>query len=200
MANTLWLVRHARPEVNEGICYGQTDLPAQRQANRDAALHLAQAITIQSSADFLVYTSGLQRTRQLAQELQDLVPDLDIAHDSRLKEMHFGTWEMHAWNEIPKANIDAWADDFAQHRFGGVESCQDVLTRVVEAYQDMLAISKTRAMHKEQCQIIWITHAGVIRALTYYLATGNSTIEHVDQWPKAAPGFGEWIQCAIEVL
>ncbi|MBC3874455.1 histidine phosphatase family protein [Undibacterium flavidum] len=199
MTYKLWLVRHARPEVDEGICYGQTDLPAQSQANYTAAQNLAHALDVQSSAGYLVYTSGLLRTRQLAQALQDFVPGLDLQHDARLKEMHFGNWEMQAWNEIPKENIDAWTNDFAQHRFGGIESCQDVLTRVIAAYQDMLTELKARAKPDEKCQIIWITHAGVIRALNYYLATGNSTIEHVDQWPKTAPGFGEWVQHTIEV-
>lgn len=199
MTYKLWLVRHARPEVDEGICYGQTDLPARSQANHDAAQNLVQALDVQSSAPYLVYTSGLLRTRQLAQALQDLVPGLDVQHDARLKEMHFGTWEMQAWNEIPKVNIDVWINDFSQHRFGGIESCQDVLTRVIAVYQDMLTELQARAKSAEKCQIIWITHAGVIRALNYYLATGNSTIAHVDQWPKNAPGFGEWVQYTIEV-
>lgn len=199
MTYKLWLVRHARPEVNEGICYGQTDLPAQPQANHTAAQNLAQTLDLQSSAPYLVYTSGLQRTRQLAQALQDLVPGLDVQHDARLKEMHFGRWEMQAWSEIPKTEIDTWTDNFGGHRFGGEESCQDVLTRVIAAYQDMLTELKTRIKSDEKCQIIWITHAGVIRALNYYLATGNSTIVRVDQWPKTAPGFGEWVQYTIEV-
>ncbi|MFZ6820325.1 histidine phosphatase family protein [Undibacterium sp. Ji22W] len=199
MTSKLWLVRHARPEVNEGICYGQTDLAAEGHANHLAAIHLAEALNIQSNTRFLVYTSGLLRTRQLAHALQDLVPDLNIQQDLRLKEMHFGRWEMQAWSDIPKEQIDAWIDDFAQHRFGGIESCQDVLTRVIAAYQDMLTVLRFSAQYDKQCQIIWITHAGVIRALSYYLATGKSTITHVNQWPKSAPGFGEWIQCAIDI-
>lgn len=38
---------------------------------------------------------------------------------------------------------------------------------------------------------VWITHAGVIRAATMF-AQGIRRLERADQWPLAAPGFGQW--------
>jgi alpha-ribazole phosphatase len=38
----LWVVRHARPLIAPGVCYGALDVPACPQTIRDAAEALAQ--------------------------------------------------------------------------------------------------------------------------------------------------------------
>ena len=88
-APRLWLVRHARPLVAPGICYGRLDMQADAQSTADAA----QALHLALPADCLLAHSPLRRCRQLAQALQALRPGLASAMDSRLLEMDFGEWE-----------------------------------------------------------------------------------------------------------
>jgi len=44
--------------------------------------------------------------------------------------------------------------------------------------------------HPDEPQV-WITHAGVARA-TQLLSQGIRTVVNASQWPKDAPGYGEW--------
>jgi alpha-ribazole phosphatase len=203
-ARRLWLVRHAQPIIASGICYGQLDVPAELEATQQAAksfaISLAHArknnaanLNIES---MLIYVSGLQRAQQLADELclalngvNDL-SQVQLQTDFRLNEMDFGIWEAKAWSEIPKAAVDQWSADFAQHKFGGKESSQDVIDRVLAAYQATLE----QAQISHSSDVIWITHAGVIRALNYLHKNGMHPITRAEQWPREAPGFGQW-QC-----
>lgn len=175
----LWLLRHARVEVAPGICYGASDLPANAEHSREAAAAAAALLP----AGLPVWVSALGRAGLLADELRALRPDLGPAQmDPRLNEMNFGTWEAQPWDAIPRTAFDAWTADFAGHRFGGVESTQDVIDRVAAALTDSCANSAQQA--------VWITHAGVIRAVKYLLLHGSSRIQHANQWPAEAPAPG----------
>jgi alpha-ribazole phosphatase len=200
----LWLVRHAQPMIASGICYGHLDVPAELEATRQAAksfaISLAQArqknATSLNVQPILIYVSDLQRAQQLAGELllalNDVTSwgDVHLQTDRRLNEMDFGIWEGKAWTEIPKTSIDQWSADFAQYKFGGKESSQDVIDRVLAAYQTTWEQAQTC----NTSDVIWITHAGVIRALSYLQKNGMRTIERAEQWPREAPAFGQW-QC-----
>jgi alpha-ribazole phosphatase len=176
----LWLVRHARPLIEAGVCYGASDVPADEQATLDCARALAQVLP----QGLPVLHSPLQRCTQLAQALESLRPDLHALADARLIEMDFGCWEGVRWDAIAKPAWDEWMAAFGSHRFGGRESVQELLQRVARAHLDTA----------QQAQdALWITHAGVIRALAL-LAQGVEQIEHAEQWPKHTLGFGEWLQ------
>lgn len=148
---TLWLVRHARPLVASGACYGALDVAADAQATLDAAHALATALP----AGIQLVSSPLQRCEQLATTLCGLRPDLFINFDQRLVEMDFGAWEGRRWDAIERAELDGWTTHFRHWRCGGAECVQDVMTRVASAWDDTLATGQPTA---------WITHAGVIRA------------------------------------
>lgn len=99
--------------------------------------------------------------------------------------MDFGQFEGQPWSDIPKAEIDLWIASFGSHRFGGQESANEVLQRVTQALQD------SQAQQFEN--VLWITHAGVIRAATL-LARGVMQLEAVEQWPREVPVFGGFTQ------
>lgn len=199
----LWLVRHAEPMIASGICYGHLDVPAEldatQQAAKSFAISLAQArqnnATSLNTESIPIYVSGLQRSQQLADELLLVLNDTAglgrarIQTDIRLNELNFGIWEGKAWSEIPKSALDQWSADFAQHKFGGTESSQDVIDRVLAAYQG----TWEQAQISNTTDVIWITHAGVIRALSYLQKNGMRTIERAEQWPREAPDFGQWL-------
>src|SRR3989344_1155082 len=176
----LWLVRHAQPLVAPRTCYGALDTPADLAATRAAAEHLAAALPPQSR----VIHSTLQRCEQLALELQALRPDLASKPDARLREMDFGSWEWQAWESIARSDIDAWTAAFASYRPGLGENLAAVLARVAAALQD----------HDPGAtqDVAWITHAGVIRSVAWLRAHGNGVLPRSEEWPIAAPGWGEW--------
>lgn len=175
----LWLVRHARPLVDEGVCYGASDVAADAQATQTCAQALAELLP----PGLRVLTSPLQRCSQLAQALQALRSDLPATPDARLTEMDFGCWEGARWDAIPKSVYDAWTADFGQHCFGGRECVQALMQRVAAAQAEAVRGGR---------DVVWITHAGVMRAVEL-LRQGVQHIEHAGQWPQTAPGWGEWM-------
>lgn len=176
----LWLVRHAQPLVAAGVCYGASDLPADEAATQACAAQLAP----QLPPGVALITSPLQRCERLAQQIKALRPDLMLKRDARLAEMDFGCWEGQRWDSIPQSAFDAWTADFGAHLFGGRESVNQLLQRVAAVRAEAL---------QQGGDAVWVTHAGVIRAMAL-LAQGIERLEHAEQWPRHAPGFGEWHQ------
>jgi alpha-ribazole phosphatase len=179
---TLWVVRHARPLVAPGTCYGALDLPADSALTQEAA----QALSLQLPAGCRVLVSPLQRCQQLAQALADLRPDLDFSTDERLREMDFGSWEGVAWSDIPRVAVDAWTADFANHRFGGVESANEVLARVAQVWDALHAQTPAAS------NAAWICHSGVMQAVRV-LQQGVRRVECAQDWPVASLDYGQWV-------
>lgn len=186
----LWLVRHAQPLIGAGICYGATDVAADDALTRTAAQSLAGVLP----TDTVCRISPLQRCQQLAAALTSIRPDLSlkpaICTDHRLAEMNFGCFEGQSWASIPKADLDAWTASFGSHRFGGNESANDVLQRVAAALQDC------REQSRPNSNLLWITHAGVIRAVRL-LIQGITRLDSATQWPREVPGFGGWVRVDV---
>lgn len=179
----LWLLRHARVDLAEGLCYGASDVPAHAELTL-AAAHAAAALLPVGAP---VWVSALGRAQALAHALQQLRPDLGApSTDARLNEMDFGHWELKPWVAVPRSAFDDWMADFAHHRFGGAESTQQVIDRVAGALHDLRASPVREA--------VWVTHAGVIRAVQFLAAQGAApvpvAIASVDQWPRDAPAPG----------
>jgi len=175
----LLIVRHATPLIARGVCYGALDVAADTQHTLLVARALAQALPLNCD----VWVSPLRRCIQLADALSDIRPELNLQTDTRLREMDFGTWEGVAWDAIPLAAMQAWTDDFGAHRFGGAESANQVLARVADLWD-------AARQHLDEDQV-WITHAGVARAVQL-LAKGFRSVDSASQWPTDAPSYGEW--------
>lgn len=189
----LWLVRHARPLVVDGVCYGASDVPACADDTAAAALRLSQ----QLPAGAEVRVSGLGRAQQLAAALHGLRPDLGPAVvDTDLNEMDFGHWELQRWAAIERSQLDAWAADFAHYRPGGRENVVQLLERVRRSLRSLVEGAPDDGA---PCAI-WITHAGVIRAVQYLGSGGAGQAPSAATWPHAAPTFGgaialDWDGC-----
>jgi alpha-ribazole phosphatase len=174
----LWLVRHARPLIDAGICYGATDVPADAAHTQATATQLAPLLP----AGLTVWTSPLQRCQALAEQILALRPDLQLRLDVRLREMDFGCWEGQRWDAIPRAAYDDWTANFGAARFGGRESVNELLQRVAAARAEAQALGQ---------DAVWVTHAGVLRAMAL-LDQGLSTLDQAPQWPQAVAAWGEW--------
>lgn len=175
----LWLVRHAQVLLAPGLCYGASDVPADPALTADCARRLAAALP----PAMPVWCSTLSRCQALAAALQVQRPALAVTVDKRLAEMDFGDWEGQPWAAIGRPAVNAWMDDFVHHRPGGGESVARFLDRVQKAMQDFLT---TR-----HAQGLWITHAGVIKAVRA-LATRHGPIAQADDWPVESVACGTW--------
>lgn len=179
----LWLARHATPLIEAGICYGRQDVAADAAATAECAQALAKRLP----AGTRVAHSPLQRCTQLAQALCTLRPDLACTSDPRLQEIDFGAWEGRAWQDISPAELQAWTDGFAGYAVGGSgESTSQVMARVASAFDEL----------QGQADTLWITHAGVIRAVEL-IARGVRQIARADEWPVEAPSYGQW--CTLKL-
>ena len=175
----LWLVRHAPVLAAPGLCYGATNLPADASATRAAAERLAKRLPEGTR----VVSSPLQRCELLAQTLLGLRPDLIYTIDARLREMDFGAWELRPWDDVPRADMDAWLSDFANAQPGGHgESVRTLMTRVAAAWDE--------ARTAPDQPLLWVTHAGVMRA-AQLLAQGAPMPTQPSDWPNEDLPFGQ---------
>jgi alpha-ribazole phosphatase len=146
----LYLVRHPRPSAATRMCYGRRDVSVDPAAIAAAAHAVRDVIPQDVLAHAPLYTSPSSRCLHLARELcgsrQPTVVDA-------LREMSFGSWEGQAWDEIPRAEIDAWADDVWGYRAGGDESAAMVRERW----------RRFRAGLQAARDAVAVTHSGVIR-------------------------------------
>lgn len=145
----LYLVRHPRPEVPAGHCYGRSDLAANAT---DVERVLARLRDQGLPGAMPIYASPLARSAALAHRLSPAP-----IFDARLAEMDFGAWELRSWDDIPRNEIDAWSADLLHYRPGGGESVMDVAARVAGFDADI-----RRAGH---AQALAVCHAGTMRLL-----------------------------------
>lgn len=147
----LTLVRHTSLQIAPGICYGQTDVDV-------ASSFMQEALQTQTKlADMTfdaVFTSPLQRCVKLA----DALGHRQMKEDARLKELHFGDWEMQAWDDVPRDIFDEWAQNYAELAPPKGETFQQLQQRGVDFLTEMM---KT---HPNQ-HLLVVTHGGMIRAL-----------------------------------
>ena len=182
----IWLIRHAKPFVEKGLCYGRLDVRADQSLTELASDNLIKALPERSGIKVLL-TSPLQRTKQLANLLAKRL-NISLLEEELLAEMDFGEWEGRLWDEIPKSAIDLWTEDFNNHAFGGGESTGQLLNRA------WLLIENAKRRHEDQ---IWVTHDGVIKAVQFIMNNGEPYIKSVAEWPLETTNFGDWITVDI---
>ena len=150
----LILVRHPAPEVASGICYGGSDVAVAPHILAAARASLCASLP----ANIPLYTSPLSRCSALASKLAGDLQASQFTHDARLVEMDFGSWELRAWQDIERGEIDAWALDLAHYRPGGGENVL-AMARRIAAFLDEL-------LREQHAAVIIICHAGTIRLLS----------------------------------
>lgn len=148
----IYLIRHTKPDIDKGICYGQSDiLLADSFGEELKSLHTR----LKSSLN-IIYTSPLQRCHLLAKELS--LSHGNIIINDNLKELNFGKWELQPWSEIKSAELNPWMADYVNTKCPDGESYHQLARRINKVWESIL----TKA-HKTPLGII--THAGPIRAL-----------------------------------
>lgn len=151
----LYLVRHAKPLIAPGICYGASDVSCSDELMKTEAYDLLNTLP----KELEIISSPLSRCERLTQYLCGLESKFAYKTDAKLAEMHFGAWEMQPWADVAASELTAWTAAFATYRCGGSgESTAQFVGRVAQ---------RLHASWQGEEDQIWITHAGVIRALQW---------------------------------
>ncbi len=149
----IYLIRHTTPQIEKGICYGQTDLELASSFKEEIKEIISEINIVKDS---IVYTSPLKRCTLLAKEVTP-----NFYCDNRLKELNFGDWELSSWNDIDKTLLNKWMGDFVNENVPNGESYIDLQNRSISVFNELI--------EKKYEQLFIITHAGVIRALLAYI-------------------------------
>lgn len=148
----VYLIRHTAPDIEKGICYGQSDLGVKDSFEKEVENILKDHAYL-NSLEATIYTSPLKRCHLLAKKLFHE----PILLDDRLKELDFGSWELKRWDAINSNNLSCWMKDFVHVKTENGESYLDLEKRVLDFLET--AVKQTKK------NIIIVTHAGVIRTI-----------------------------------
>jgi alpha-ribazole phosphatase len=151
--SNLLVARHA-PVAIEGVCYGQSDVPAlvDAQAAADRIVsQLGGTPRLQR-----VWASPWARSREPAVAIAAILR-IPLSVDARLSELHFGAWEGRRYAELESdARFRDWMRDWQEASPPGGERLEDLLLRVRSWRDEMLCRGEA---------VLAVTHAGVVRAL-----------------------------------
>ena len=167
---TIYLIRHGKTEANEKRLYcGSTDLPLSNTGKEELrSVHY-------DIKNVRFITSGMKRTNET---LRILFGDVPYEVDPRFREVDFGIFEMHSYEELKdRPDYQAWltGDNDANIPPNG-ESGLQMKARVLGAFSEI----------KEDTCIF--THGGCIAAIMAYLFPEEG--KHLYQWqPKNGCGY-----------
>ncbi|WP_144158802.1 alpha-ribazole phosphatase [Paraburkholderia sp. BCC1885] len=153
----LVLIRHPAVAVEQGVCYGDTDVALADDPAASAAALAMRLATLQVPAPRVLLSSPSMRCATVASTMAgDFGCALSV--DERLKEMNFGAWEQQRWEAIDRRLLDEWAADFEHARAHGGESVAQFVARV-QSWLDAFGLTR-------ECSPAYVvTHAGVIRVI-----------------------------------
>lgn len=190
----LWLLRHSQPLVATGVCYGRLDVEASAlHSARAASAWLAALPQAPGGLPSRARCSPLARCRALAHWLQDAAA-IEVQADARLMELNFGAWEGRRWSDLSDEAFGGWTADFAHGRPGAAdqpgglgESVAEMLARVASALDEC---------RRHGGDELWITHAGVIRAVQWLLL-GRGMPQSAAEWDLPAPAYGQGLELRL---
>lgn len=141
----IYLIRHTPIQIENDICYGQSDVAL--------ADKIVQAQMPALPEDTVIISSPLQRCLELAKNLSH-----SPVIDKRIMELNFGDWEMQKWDDINQESLQEWMSDYINIAPPGGESFQALFERCQDFWNDLITKETSQA-------VVVVTHLGVIRAL-----------------------------------
>jgi alpha-ribazole phosphatase len=161
-----YIIRHTKPDIAQGVCYGISDLALADTFEEEFAqiLSVLPIEEIFSAENPLpIYSSPLQRCAILAKNLAKKMPknNTQITTDARLQEMNFGDWEMRAWADIPENEWKIWKDDWVNTPLPNGECQKMVYDRIMACVNEIIAQNPNGA--------IIVTHyGGIVNILAHF--------------------------------
>ncbi len=153
----LMFVRHTEVGVPKGVIYGRTDVPLADSFDLDRESVRERIRRFWPEGHTHIVSSPATRCLQLSDFLGTV-----SRVDDRLWEVGFGAWEMRKWNDVDRAELDAWMADFVTVRpprgeLPG-EHLGDLAARVGAAVDEMIACMRS------DDRVLVVAHGAVIRA------------------------------------
>ena len=173
MANPIiYFLRHGQTDWNvERRLQGQKDIPINATGRQQAAANgKALSALLDDPKRFRYIASPLGRTRETMNIVRG---ELGLPHhgyetDDRIKEISFGLWETHTFDELHKTvpeAVDARSAD--KWNFAAPQG---------ESYQMLLNRVKTWLPYVKEDAVV-VCHGGILRVLEHYL--NGTAIEDV---------------------
>lgn len=160
------LMRHGSTPWNEEKRYlGHTDIGLSPRG-RDELAAVREKLRDRSFG--MIYCSDLSRCRE---SLREVRPDLieKAVYDSRLREMDFGAWEGHTYDQLKDTALyRQWLDDPKHATPPQGESWEAFESRIAKFLAGMLQEAETGAPeHGESAPVLLVAHGGVIRQVVH---------------------------------
>ena len=176
----LYLIRHGKTEANLKHLYcGSTDLPLSDVGSAE----LLERKSVYESKDFSGFrfiSSGMKRCNET---LKILFGDVDFEMNEAFREIDFGIFEMHSYDELKDDSAyQEWisGDNQANCPPGG-ESGNQMNERVMNAFKGLMK-------SKEIDNFVLVSHGGVIAAIMGEVFAKEE--KNMYQWqPKPGEGY-----------
>ncbi|MEM0923032.1 MAG: histidine phosphatase family protein [Pseudomonadota bacterium] len=162
-------LRHPKPKIAPGVCYGRSDIGLTESATSE----IAAAVKRLPRIGHLV-SSPATRCQRLASAIARY-HGVTLQTDPSLAELDFGRWELCHWDEIPRTESDPWAADPWRVAPPGGETFAQLHARLGAALADL----------SEDAVIV--THAGPIRAAKMLLTGASFADVFAEKIPYAIP-------------
>jgi alpha-ribazole phosphatase len=147
----IYLIRHTPVGIEEGTCYGYSDVALSTTFDLDHPLVKERLGEETAKGPF--FSSPSQRCIILANKLCSS----EVVIDERLRELNFGDWELKKWDSIDQDQMNKWMNDFVSEPCPGGESYLHLYARATDFYEEL----KKKNMHTA----VVVTHAGIIRSI-----------------------------------
>ena len=173
----LYLIRHGKTEANERRLYcGSTDLPLS-----DKGLAELIQLRYEVPAGCRFVTSGMKRTEQTLERLFGPVPH---TADPRLREIDFGAFEMHSYEQLQNdPDYLQWiSGDNEKNIPPQGESGEQMKRRVLEALEGLL---------RDDRDTVLLVHGGTVSVILAYLFPREQRSRY--QW-QPRPGHGYLVE------
>jgi len=150
----IYLIRHTKPFIAPGICYGQSDLDVYSSFKGEVS-NIRLKLALDTSFKFI--SSPLQRCKKLAEALSN---NGTIQFDTRIKELNFGDWELLPWTKIDQDDVKKWSENFVENSPPNGESFEKFSCRVIDFWSTL--------DHMNTNYVI-TAHDGVLRAILAHI-------------------------------
>lgn len=150
------LLRHTKPDIDSGICYGITNLgldPTTAEFDIITAADLVQHKSLKT-----IYSSPLKRCLQLATAITEMRDKNEtVSIDLRVRELDFGDWEMMKWDDIfLRPQSKEWFENYIEAKTPNGESFREMIERATSFFNEI--------KNQSSDEILVVTHSGFIRA------------------------------------
>jgi len=181
-------VRHPETEaLVKKIIYGRTNSPYTEKGKKSIPWVRDQLLREDIAQ---IYSSPLDRTRTLAEEIAKSHRGLPLIVDERITEMSMGILEQMTLKEAQEAHpehVEPFLADFGYYKIPGSELFSEVKQRVSDFLEELLLKENVqREEEHPERPIIVVSHSMAIRAaLAYLFNVELSALWHIKVNPAA---------------